>query len=708
MLRRRIYYALKPFLPWTLRMRVRGIVAVKKRRRFERVWPIDPSTKEPPKGWQGWPEGKPFAFVITHDVEGPDGLAKCRQLAELEMSLGFRSSFNFIPEGSYNVSVELRSWLVENGFEVGVHDLHHDGKLFSSQAGFLSKATRINQYLRDWGASGYRSGFMLRNLDWLHALDIVYDASTFDTDPFEPQPDGAGTIFPFWIAPPADQSNRPGYVELPYTLPQDSSLFLVLREPTPKIWLEKLDWVAAQGGMALVNVHPDYVRFPGEAPSPSTFSSDHYSALLNHVRNLGPSAYWQPLPRAVAKHTAASRPTLVPRAPRKRVCIITYSFYECDTRVFRYGETLAERGDEVDVLSIGSSAASPREEVIDGCRVHRLQDRDISEKSQSSFVLPLLKFLLRASWWLSREQVKKPYDLVHVHNLPDFLVFAAWLPKLFGTSVVLDIHDILPELFVSKFKTPPGSAKIRMLKLVERLSAAFSNHVILANHLWLKTYTDRSASPRKCSVVINYVENRIFFRRNRIRTDDKLIVLFPGSLQWHQGLDIAINAFPKVAAQFPTAELHIYGEGPAKADLKKLAATLGLERRIVFNGFIPTKDIADIMSNADLGIVPKRADSFGNEAYSTKIMEFMSLGIPVVVSKTRVDQYYFNDDVVKFFEPGSSDAMASAMIEVLGDRNLRAKLVENATAYSDQNRWDNRKVDYLALVDRLCAPARAK
>ena len=117
-----------------------------------------------------------------------------------EAKLGFRSSFNFIPEGPYQVAKELRDELDANGFEVGVHDLHHDGKLYSSRSEFASNARRINSYLKEWGALGFRAGFMLHNLEWLHDLEAQYDASTFDTDPFEPQPEGRNTIFPFWVS----------------------------------------------------------------------------------------------------------------------------------------------------------------------------------------------------------------------------------------------------------------------------------------------------------------------------------------------------------------------------------------------------------------------------------------------------------------------------------------------------------------------------
>lgn len=307
MFRNRLYYWFKPFLPWSIRVRVRRWIALRKRERMRGVWPILPGSERPPAGWLGWPDGKAFAFILTHDVEGAEGLQKVKALAELEMSLGFRSCFNFIPAGEYQVPSELLRWLATNGFEVGVHDWKHDGHLFCSPQEFARCAPHINGQLQAWGATGFRSGFMLRNLDWLHQLNIQYDCSTFDTDPFEPQPDGVGTIFPFWVKhpdpklastsdlrPPAS-SARPGYLELPYTLPQDSTLFLVLRESTPKIWLQKLDWVAAHRGMALVNVHPDYLQFPGEAPASSMYPVQHYIDLLEHVRRHHPAA-WCTLP----------------------------------------------------------------------------------------------------------------------------------------------------------------------------------------------------------------------------------------------------------------------------------------------------------------------------------------------------------------------------------------------------------------------------
>src|SRR6059058_1715033 len=322
MLRNRIYYQLKPFIPRALRSAVRRRIALRLEARVQDVWPIMPGSEQTPPGWLGWPDGKKFALVLTHDVEGPVGLRRCRRLARLESELGFRSCFNFIPAGHYAVPPELREELTSQGFEIGVHDLHHDGRLYRTWRGFLGKAKRINEYLADWNAEGFRSGFMLHKLDWLHQLAIRYDMSTFDTDPFEPQPEGRHTIFPFWVTAPGARKSgasppkasqqpvptsatlRAGYVELPYTLPQDFTLFLLLREQTANIWLQKLDWIARHGGMALVNVHPDYLRFEDERASAREYPSTHYKALLEYVSQRYDGVFWNTTPRKVAQFFA--------------------------------------------------------------------------------------------------------------------------------------------------------------------------------------------------------------------------------------------------------------------------------------------------------------------------------------------------------------------------------------------------------------------
>jgi hypothetical protein len=309
----RLYYHVKPAIPRSVRYSLRRVSAQRRLASNHDVWPIRRTAAITPPNWPGWPDGKQFAVVLSHDVESEIGLRRSLQLARLEKELGFRSLFNFIPEGEYRVSPELRAQLTKEGFEVGVHDLKHDGKLFRSRRGFQEHAQRINEYLAEWGSVGFRSGFMLNELDWIHDLEIQYDSSTFDTDPFEPQPEGANTIFPFWVPRPQSfqphggaPESDPGYVELPYTLPQDSTLYIIFRHTTDAIWREKLSWIAENGGMVLMNTHPDYMNFAGK-PRGGEFDVRIYADFLKHLRSQYEGTYWHALPRDVAGWIRSSR-----------------------------------------------------------------------------------------------------------------------------------------------------------------------------------------------------------------------------------------------------------------------------------------------------------------------------------------------------------------------------------------------------------------
>jgi len=153
--------------------------------------------------------------------------------------------------------------------------------------------------------------------------------------------------------------------------------------------------------------------------------------------------------------------------------------------------------------------------------------------------------------------------------------------------------------------------------------------------------------------------------------------------------------------QAPESEFHIYGRGPEKKNLDRLIGELGLENRVFIKETVPIEQIAQIMADADLGIIPKRNDPFGGEAFSTKILEFMSLGVPVIVSKTRIDQFYFSDSVVKFFNPDDVNDLAQCMLSLRNDKVLRDRLRENAKRFVVEYRWENKKQGYFDLVDAL-------
>jgi len=294
---RRLYYQVKPILPRLVINRIKQLNASQfSNDGYLLSWPIEDryarflwevasqllslTRKQELHFVRFWPKGKRFSLVLTHDVETERGLEFVEKVVDLEESLGFRSSFNFVPLG-YTTPASLLQGLRKRGFEAGVHGLTHDGKLFTSRTGFNKKAIQINEYLNAMGAEGFRSPLMHREPNWMQALDIKFDCSFFDTDPYEPLPGGTMCIWPFFLG---------HFVELPYTLVQDCTLADILKQDHPDIWLEKVEFLARYHGMALLNSHPDYLI------EKRTFSI--YKELLQRLRDR--NDYWQALPGEVA------------------------------------------------------------------------------------------------------------------------------------------------------------------------------------------------------------------------------------------------------------------------------------------------------------------------------------------------------------------------------------------------------------------------
>jgi len=227
-----------------------------------------------------WPDGADFAFVLTHDVETADGMRNVLRIADLEEELGFRSSWNIVPH-KYPVDRGLLAELTDRGFEIGVHGYNHDGKLFTCRRTFDQRVPAINAALRSYGAVGFRAPMVHRNLEWLQALEVEYDASCFDVDPFQAMPGGIGSVWPFIAG---------RFVELPYTLPQDHTLFVALNQSDGQIWRRKLDYIVRLSGMALLVTHPDYLDSPRRI--------ECYRRFL--LEALDMPGRWHALPRDVA------------------------------------------------------------------------------------------------------------------------------------------------------------------------------------------------------------------------------------------------------------------------------------------------------------------------------------------------------------------------------------------------------------------------
>lgn len=285
----KLYYFLKPLIPRTMQLRCRKRFTRLIRSKNRNCWPILESAGTLPEGWIGWPDEKEFALLLRHDIESAEGMSNIYRIMDLEEKLGFRSSFNFSPE-RYSIPQGLYKEIRDRGFEVGLHGLKHDGKLYSSRSIFERRALRINEYLKKWDIKGFISPSSHHRLDWIGELNISYDSSTFDTDPFEPQNDSVGTIFPFVYN---------DFIELPYTLPQDLTLLILLGEQNIDIWKNKTHWISSRGGMVHLNTHPDYMYFDN-VKEKNKYNFQLYGDFLIFIKKEFQGRYYHVLPSRLA------------------------------------------------------------------------------------------------------------------------------------------------------------------------------------------------------------------------------------------------------------------------------------------------------------------------------------------------------------------------------------------------------------------------
>lgn len=258
------YYRIKRLIPAALRHHMNALVIRARGRRDFPRWPCESALLEYWRDWLRaslewmgcddawhiafWPEGRRCCVVLTHDVESPLGIERMEQMAELEERYGFRSAWN-LPLAQYEIDWNRMDKLRARGFEFGAHGLSHDGRLFRSREDFAKLAPIIERVAVERDLRGFRSPSTLRRAEWIGTMSFDFDCSFSDTDPYEPQPGGTCSIFPFFLG---------DLVELPYTLPQDHTLIHLLgRSPLP-IWTAKAQWIASVGGMILTLTHPDY------------------------------------------------------------------------------------------------------------------------------------------------------------------------------------------------------------------------------------------------------------------------------------------------------------------------------------------------------------------------------------------------------------------------------------------------------------------
>jgi glycosyltransferase involved in cell wall biosynthesis len=585
---------------------------------------------------------------------------------------------------------------------------------------------------------------MLHNFDWLRDLNILYDASSFDTDPFEPQPDGVNTIFPLWV----DRGPGSGYVELPYTLPQDSTLFLLLRQSGIDTWIEKLEWVAQHGGLALVNVHPDYLTFNGCARS-SEYKAQLYQQFLEYVANRYRQQAWFTLPKEVAAHVRSVRSsfaqncdlaaagdlaigdrsqTQVPsiafsqkkRIPEpasvspdwklcgKRVAMVMFSYYPGDPRPRRAAETLVAKGMKVDLICLAEDKDA-RRELRNGINILRIPIRR-RRGSMFTYVYQYSTFLLAATVAIALRSMARKYDVIYIHNMPDFLVVSAALPKLFGAKVILDIHDPMPELMTTIFGFQSDSFPVRLLKWVERRSIALADSVVTVNRACARLFASRSCSAAKVNVVMNSPNEEIFqfqpTHANRAletgTPDRPFVIMYHGSLVERNGLDLAIDALARVRHCIANTKLRIYGAGgPFLERVMNSAKTMGLGEAVEYHGPKSLEQIVAAIAESDVGIIPNRQSVFTELNTPTRIFEYLALGKPVIAPRASGICDYFQQGSLVFFELGNATDLADQIIYVYSHPDEVTEIVRRGQQIYQQHKWSSERLQLTSLVEHL-------
>lgn len=388
-----------------------------------------------------------------------------------------------------------------------------------------------------------------------------------------------------------------------------------------------------------------------------------------------------------------------------RHCMVVHNYYPIDEpRVQRQAEALADAGSEVDVICL-RRPDEPAVECNGVVRIVRLPVQKGEGRGVVGHLLEYLAFFFLAFAQLTRLHLQHRYQIVQVHNLPDFLVFVALVPRLMGAAVILDLHDLMPEFFTSRFGGDLNSLPVRLIRLQEQLSCRFANHVITVTELWREALVRRGVSPSKCSVVMNVADNRIFHQRPLSElSDGSLHLIYHGTLTYRYGIDLALHAVAQAKAEVPSLRLTIHGRGEYLPELKRLAAELDLQEVVDFStGLLPMDELPRLLASADVGLVPYRRDLFTDGILPTKLMEYAALGLPAIVARTPAIEAYFTKDMVEFFEAGNVDALTSCIVRLARDRNRLAELARNIVSFNCRRNWAGQRANYLSLVAYLAS-----
>jgi glycosyltransferase involved in cell wall biosynthesis len=321
-------------------------------------------------------------------------------------------------------------------------------------------------------------------------------------------------------------------------------------------------------------------------------------------------------------------------------------------------------------------------------------------------------FFVLASLKLARLMRKRNYAMVDINTLPDFLVFAGWYARWKGARLVLDMHEITPEFFMSKYGVREDHWLVRLSGFLERISMRYADHVLTINTPVQRLLEGRGLDSSKATILMNAADEAMFAGSSFVAPSEplakKFVMMYHGTLTNIYGLDIAIEAFGKAEKEMPGAEIWILGNGPEKSGLQDLARKLGVEEKVRFIGSVLPQEIPQWLSRCDAGVLPTRRDVFLDFSFSNKLSEYIISGKPVISSRLKTIQYYFGDDALAFFEPGDAADLARQMVRLYHDQEFRLRMAERAKKEYAPISWAVMKKRYLATIRDLIGPAESQ
>ncbi|HUA38746.1 MAG TPA: glycosyltransferase family 4 protein [Candidatus Sulfopaludibacter sp.] len=393
----------------------------------------------------------------------------------------------------------------------------------------------------------------------------------------------------------------------------------------------------------------------------------------------------------------------------KRVAVVVFSHYPSDPRPRRAAEALSRLGMNVEVICLRQDKGEPRRETREGIRIRRVSLKR-RRGGKFSYVFQYAAFLLISLVLLAFRSVRGRYHLVHVHNMPDILVFAAVVPKVFGSKVILDLHDPMPELMTTIFGLAPESFGVRLLKNFERWSIRFAHAVLTVNQACKRLFTGRGCPPEKVLVVMNSPDEGIFKYRETApvpieRNDGKpFVIMYHGSLVERHGLDVGVSALGVIKQAIPRAELRIYGQStPFLERVLNSVRGSDLEKSVRYFGPRTLEQIVEAIDECDVGIIPNRRSIFTEINTPTRIFEYLSRGKPVIAPAVPGILDYFSDGQLIFFELGDANDLARKLEYVCFHPEEVEKTVRLGQAIYREHKWSAERAKFTTLVGQLLA-----